>query len=340
MRTWIVGVWALVGAFGCSSSSVSFENGDAAVDDTASPSDSAVDTGPCPPGQSEKSTCGKCGSRVRVCGSNGKWSDFSSCSGEGVCTAGATESEACTGGGARKRTCSASCTWGTFGACEGTPSPCGTVGATEVRGCGRCGTQTRTCLATGWSDYGTCGAEGVCAAGSTETSACPDGGTKTRTCTATCTWDAFGACTGAACASGSVQQTFDGTAGAGMWGCAGTVAWSEGSKLCGAGRHLCTADEFTTRRAGLAPNHHYWVKDYLAGSGSETACRASKSTSSNFCPANAPMRACAATKYDGSGNYCTWVACGYESTTTGRVFGGCNDDGKGAGLRAGAVCCD
>jgi hypothetical protein len=104
--------------------------------------------------------------------------------------------------------------------------------------------------------------------------------------------------------------------------------------------HVCTASEFTSRRSFTTPSHHYWTSDYLAGSGTEGACKASLSTVSDFCPSTAPMRVCGTTKTDSSGNYCTWVGCGYESTTSSLYFGGCNDDGAGKGLLAGALCCN
>lgn len=323
---------------GCGSSSISFDSTDAGGGADTGTTDAGADAA-CTPGKTDSSTCGRCGTRVRVCGSDGKYSDWSTCSGEGVCTPGTRDSLACASGGSRSRLCSATCAWGDYGPCTTEP-PC-TPGKTESRACGKCGTQTRTCGPSGaWSDYGACGGEGECAAGSTESSACPDGSTKSRTCAATCTWGAFGACSAPPCVGGPPVQTFAATAGAGMWGCGGSVAWANASTLCGPGRHVCTADEFIARDGDTKPTAHFWVKDYLAGSGSESACKASKSTASNFCPSGAPMRVCGPSKYDGAGNYCTWISCGYESTTTDKVFGGCNDDSKGMGLKAGALCCD
>ncbi|MBL8721864.1 MAG: hypothetical protein JNL79_38110 [Myxococcales bacterium] len=310
------------------------------AEDVGSPGD------PCStPGKSESAKCGKCGSQVRVCNSDKTWSEWSSCSGEGVCTAYETATEACSGGGTRSRSCTSSCTWGSWGSCEGAPPPCGTLGKTETQTCGKCGSQLRTCGATGWSAWGACGAEGECTSGATESAACGTGGTKTRTCGSTCTWGAYGTCVGGTpttgCASGSPRQTFSSSSFSGMWGCSGTSTWSGASTLCASGYHVCSATEFSSRRGSTIPSHHYWVSDYLNGSGSEGACKASKSTASgNFCPTDAPMRVCGSTKYDASGNFCTWVACGYESTSSSLYYGGCNDDGSSHGLQAGALCCN
>ncbi|MGZ3420279.1 MAG: hypothetical protein ACXVEF_36300 [Polyangiales bacterium] len=294
------------------------------------------------PGKSESSACGNCGTRVRLCGGDLKWSEWSSCSGEGVCTPSDTDSESCGTGGTRSRTCTSSCTWGSFGECVGGAPPCGSLGATDSAACGNCGTKTRTCEATGWGSYGACTGEGVCAAGATDSASCGTGGTKTRTCGSTCTWGSYGTCVGgttSGCA-GTVKQTFSSSSLSGMWGCSGSVSWSNAYTLCAAGMHVCTASEFQARRSFTTPSHHYWTDDYLAGSGTEGACKASVSTTSNFCPSDAPMRVCGTSKTDSSGNYCTWVSCGYESTTSSLYWGGCNDDGTGKGLLAGALCCN
>lgn len=343
------------GAVGGDDAGTSGDGGKLPGDDGGTKSDSNVDTGapedvgtpgdPCSsPGKSESSACGMCGTRVRVCNSDKTWSEWSACSGEGVCSPFETASEACSGGGTRSRTCTSSCTWGSWGSCEGAPPPCGTLGKTESQACGKCGTQIRTCGATGWSAWGTCGSEGECVAGATDSASCGTGGTKTRTCSSSCTWGAYGTCVGgttSACAAGTAKQTFSSSSFSGMWGCAATSSWSSASSVCATGYHVCSSTEFSSRRGSTLPSHHYWVSDYLNGSGSEGACRASKSSASgNFCPSTAPMRVCGSSKYDTSGNYCTWVACGYESTTSSLYYGGCNDDGSGAGLTAGVLCCN
>ncbi len=294
-------------------------------------------------GKVENAACGDCGKRVRVCGSDLKWSSWSACEGEGICSPGAVDKEACGTSGNRSRTCSSTCTWGSFGACVGDAPSCGFVGKTESEACGMCGTRTRTCASTGWGSWGSCSGEGVCTAGATESASCTDGGTKSRTCSATCTWGSYGACTGGstgACASGTPRQTFSSSAFSGMWGCAGKVKWTTADTLCAPGYHLCTAAEFQARRSFTTPNHHYWSDDYMSGSGTEGACKASKSSTGNFCPIDAPMRVCGTAKTDASGNYCTWVSCGYESTSSSLYWGGCNDDGLGGGLTAGALCCN
>lgn len=314
--------------------------------DTGTPVEEDVGPGgePCTSsGKVDNATCGNCGKRVRVCGSDLKWSTWSACDGEGICKPYESESQACGTSGMRSRSCSSTCTWGSFGECVGDAPTCGFVGKTESEACGNCGTRTRTCGSTGWGTWGSCSGEGVCTAGATESAACTGGATKTRTCTATCTWGAYGACTGGttgACATGTPRQAFSTSTFSGMWGCAGSVAWSSASTLCAVGYHVCSASEFSARRSFTTPNHHYWQSDYLYGSGTEGACKASKSSTGNFCPTDAPMRVCGSSKTDTSGNYCTWVACGYESTTSSLYFGGCNDDGLGGGLTAGALCCN
>jgi hypothetical protein len=309
------------------------------VEDEGTPGDPCTTSG-----KIENLTCGNCGKRVRVCGSDLKWSEWSACEGEGVCSPGAKESEACGTSGMRARSCSGTCSWGSFGECVGDAPTCGFIGKTESEACGNCGTRTRTCAASGWGTWGACTGEGVCAPGATESLACTTGGTKSRTCSTTCTWGTYGTCTGAtttACAAGATpRQTFSSSSFSGMWGCAGKVSWATADTLCAPTMHLCTAAEFQARRGFTTPSHHYWTDDYMAGSGTEGACKASKTLTGNFCPSSAPMRVCGSSKTDTSGNYCTWVSCGYESTSSSLYWGGCNDDGLGGGLTAGAVCCN
>jgi hypothetical protein len=297
------------------------------------------------PGKTENSTCGSCGKRLRVCGSDLKWSTWSECDGEGICSPGEKDSEACGTSGSRSRTCSSSCTWGSFGECIGDAPTCGFIGKTESEACGNCGTRTRTCGSTGWGTWSSCTGEGVCAPGATESAACTTGGTKSRTCSSTCTWGLYGTCTGTTTGTGcastvTTKQTFTSGSFSAMYGCQGSVTWASAYTLCATGYHVCSAAEFQSRRGTTVPNHHYWPSDYMNGSGSEGACKASKSTTGNFCPTDAPMRVCGSSKYDTSGNYCTWVACGYESTSSSLYWGGCNDDGSGNGDTAGALCCN
>lgn len=322
------------------------DSGTTPPEDTGAPDLGPPPGSPCSsPGKSESAPCGKCGTQSRICQSSGVWSDWSSCGGEGVCSPGESDSAPCGTSGTKTRSCSSSCTWGAYGACMGDAPPCGTLGATESEACGKCGTRSRTCMSSGWSSWSVCGGEGVCTPGTTDSATCTGGGTKTRVCDTTCTWGAYGSCIGgttSACASGTINQTFSSSSFTGMWGCKGTSYWSSAGSLCATGYHLCSSAEFKTRVGFTTPNHHYWVSDYLYGSGVEGACRASTSSSyGNFCPSTAPMRVCASTKTDSSGNYCTWVACGLESTTSGLVWGGCNDGVTvGSGLKAGAACCN
>jgi hypothetical protein len=301
---------------------------------------------PCPSaGKSESSPCGKCGTQTRICQSSLSWSDWSICSGEGICSPGESDSAACGTSGTKTRSCTSSCSWGSYGSCIGDAPTCGTLGATGTQACGKCGTQSRTCMSSGWSSWGACTGEGVCTPYTTDSATCTGGGTKTRSCDSTCNWGSYGTCVGGTttgCASGYANQTYSTSTYAGMWGCSGSVAYTSASTLCASGMHACSSAEFNSRRGYTTPNHHYWVSDYLYGSGVEGACKASTSSSyGNFCPTTAPMRVCASVKTDTSGNFCTWVACGLESTTSTLLFGGCNDGTvTGSGLKAGTLCCN
>lgn len=172
----------------------------------------------------------------------------------------------------------------------------------------------------------------------------------------TCTWERcglesttneyFGGCSGTAdkaagtlccappCASGAPSQVF----GAGMFGCAGKVTFDKNKTLCGAGHHVCSATEWTSKRAGGTPTHHYWTADNLRYSGTGTgSCSVSTSTGS-VCDGGAnPMRVCAgttATAADPEGNVCNWTGCGLGATTPNEYFGGCAGN-----TTAGSLCC-
>lgn len=101
-----------------------------------------------------------------------------------------------------------------------------------------------------------------------------------------------------------------------MWGCSGTSTWSGASTLCASGYHVCSATEFSSRRGSTIPSHHYWVSDYLNGSGSEGACKASKHRLGQSLPDRRADARVRLDEIDASGNFCTWVACGYESTSS------------------------
>src|SRR5258708_7555512 len=63
------------------------DDGGVAPEDTSVKPDLGAPGSPCASsGKTETSTCGKCGSRTRICQSSLAWSDWSSCSGEGVCS--------------------------------------------------------------------------------------------------------------------------------------------------------------------------------------------------------------------------------------------------------------
>ncbi|MBK7395767.1 MAG: hypothetical protein IPJ34_05535 [Myxococcales bacterium] len=172
----------------------------------------------------------------------------------------------------------------------------------------------------------------------------------------TCTWERcgletttpneyFGGCSGAAdktagtlccappCAAGAPSEVF----GDGMFGCAGKVTYDKGKSLCGAGYHVCAATEWTSKRSGAAPKHHYWTADNLRYSGTAGACTVSTTTGSVCDSGTNPMRVCTGTGTaavtDPEGNVCNWVGCGLTSTTS-EYFGGCVGN-----TTAGALCC-
>ncbi len=81
----------------------------------------------CPPGASESTGCGNCGTRTRFCGGDCQWGGWSGCQGEGVCAPGTVQSEACCTCGSRTRACTGGCQWPEWSACAG-PDPAGPPG--------------------------------------------------------------------------------------------------------------------------------------------------------------------------------------------------------------------
>ena len=122
---------------------------------------------------SSSQACGNCGKQTRTC-SAGKWSAWSSCTGQGVCKPGSTKP--CAGGGSQQ--CSKSCAW------EPCPPPAGCSGPSS-QACGNCGKQTRTCSGGKWSAWSSCTGQGVCKPKSTGT--CGAGSTKA--CSTKCQWE-------------------------------------------------------------------------------------------------------------------------------------------------------
>jgi hypothetical protein len=125
-------------------------------------------------------TCGNCGTRARNC-RNGKWSEWSACSGEGVCVP--NTAQVC--GEQGSQTCDATCAWA-----ECTGQSCGDDVAT--RACGNCGTQARACDNGTWSEWGACSGAGECAP--SDVQAC--GAEGSQACGGNC---AFGECTNQVC---------------------------------------------------------------------------------------------------------------------------------------------
>ena len=117
-----------------------------------------------------------------------------------------------------------------------------------------------------------------------------------------------------------------------MAGCAGSVAWADRASLCNQGYHVCSAQEWVSRRGSAVPGHNYWTNDDLKYSGSgANSCTASVSTGTS-CGAN-PMRVCSPTQADPEGNQCNWTGCGLDSTSS-TYFGGCLGN-----TTAGTLCC-
>jgi hypothetical protein len=113
------------------------------------------------PGASETAACGKCdtGTHMRICNTNGTYSDWTTCSGEtGACNAGDTRTVSCgtCNLGTRKDTCDATCNWA-FGACGGEQCAAGAVDAAQ-NGCAVGLQQTRTCSPTTctWGPWSAC----------------------------------------------------------------------------------------------------------------------------------------------------------------------------------------
>jgi hypothetical protein len=143
-------VGAEVAVDGSGASETSSEGGSDATSDSA-------DSGKCKSGAVEEESCGKCGTRSRLC-EGGTWLPFGGCFAEtGSCTPGETRSGSCGRCGTRSQTCSATCTWDSM-ACTG-EGAC-VPGSTETQ-YGVCldatKVKTRTCSdACAWADWSDC----------------------------------------------------------------------------------------------------------------------------------------------------------------------------------------
>ena len=186
-------------------------------------------------------------------------------------------------------------------------------GAASTIGVGSCKAGARTCNASGsgWSACvgevtPTCG-NYCCAAGQ----ACSGG-----------------ICTGNVCASGPATQTFTN----GMVGCMGAATFANRASLCGPNYTPCTAAQWVANRGGAAPAYNYWTADPLYYGGAGTGNCLARPTPGASCAPGQSMLVCAAT-VDPVSNTCTWINCGYETTTPNQYFGGCS------GNTASTLCC-
>jgi hypothetical protein len=110
----------------------------------------------CMPSQSEKQTCGKCGTQSRTCQAadgGAKWTPFSMCMDQKDCAPNDVERETCGKCGTHARVCNVQCAWGSWEICqnEGECVP----GDTQERGCLiNLLKQMRTCSALCvWGDW-------------------------------------------------------------------------------------------------------------------------------------------------------------------------------------------
>ena len=129
-----------------------------------------------------------------------------------------------------------------------------------------------------------------------------------------------------------------------MVGCSGKVTYPNRATLCGAGGHVCSANDWLANRNNVAPTHDYWTNDPLRYGGyGSSQCFAGDNAvvwlngqlqflPSYACPDNEPMRICSGAT-DPEGNVCNWTGCGYEAFSN-SYFGGCY-----ANATAGTACC-
>lgn len=196
----------------------------------------------CTPGKSETKACGNCGSMVRMCDSNGKWTAWSECIGSGPCAAGVSGTVPCGRCGSQTAICGPNCQWGNWGRCNG-EGVCD-ANAVEELPCGNCGVQRRTCDATcNWTAWSPCENEGECAAGSYGEIPCGNCGTQPSACDQSCRWVATAECTGEGqCKVGDSRPC--GTCGTNI--CLFDCRWSActGNNLPCDDKNCCTSNDF------------------------------------------------------------------------------------------------
>ena len=140
-----------------------------------------------PAGTTDEQACGYCGTRIRTCGPDLGWSEWSACGGEGECSPGTSETNRCGLCGERTRQCNDDCSWNTWGACvgEGECSPW----TSETQDCGLCGQQTRLCSSGClWNEWAPCTGEGECSPTSNESCTTSCGSSGSRICGSSCHW--------------------------------------------------------------------------------------------------------------------------------------------------------
>ncbi len=210
---------------------------------------------------------------------------------------------------------------------------CGTLCTdtqTDDQNCGGCG---KPCTGGSHCQKGLCCPPGTtnCSNVCVDTAVDPKNcGVCGKACTASELCKSSTCTTASACASGSDDQVFGG----GMRGCKGSVSFQDRAKLCAAGSHVCTAQEWIGKRGSATPTHIYWTDNFLYADSGAGGC-AVRTTVWVWCdePGSPPMRVCNG-KSDTEGNTCNWTNCGFETKTPNQYFGGCQGNPT-----AGTLCC-
>lgn len=121
--------------------------------------------GDCQPGSVQEESCGRCGTRSRTCGQDGRWGEYGSCGAQGTCSPG--EQRAC--GNCGRQTCSNQCEWSSCsgqGVCAaGSQGACGTCGYRDCNA--QCQWTTSSCKNDGtkWQHCNSCGWQFCCSGG-------------------------------------------------------------------------------------------------------------------------------------------------------------------------------